>query len=365
VRFDSRPEFTAKLPIIRLFRRIAFTSFQGLNVRDFVVGKTMHGLKSPFCRKLSRLAARLTVSTVMVMAATDGYPQSTAVLQSPAVKGDKVEFDVASVRESKPNASTTMNFPLGAGDTYSPNGGLLLTTNVPLIVYVIFAYKIADAYEMHALQQQLPQWAISTGLDIRARTENPNPTKDQMRRMMRTLLADRFKLTTHYETQQVPLFALVPQKPGKTGPKLRRHPKDDTSCSTTAPGRVSGPAATIAGGVFPVICGDILGMRPSVPGRLNVGARNVTMGQIASSLNGMGILGRPVVDQTGFSGTFDFALEFTPEIPNGVSPVETQSDSSGPTFLSALPDQLGLKLQSQKGPVHLIIVDHVEHPSEN
>ena len=322
-------------------------------------------LKSLSCRKLPRFATRSMGIALIVMAVVDGYPQSTTAPQPPAVKGDKVGFDVASVRESKPNVGPNMNFPLGAGDTYGPSGGLLLTTNLPLIVYIIFAYKIADAYEMHALQQQLPQWAISTGFDIRARAENPNPTKDQMRKMMQALLADRFKLITHYETQQVPVFGLVPQKPGKIGPKLRRHPTGDTSCSTTPPGMVSGPAATIGGGLFPVICGDILGMRPSVPGRLNVGARNVTMGQIASSLNGMGILGRPVVDQTGLSGTFDFSLEFTPEMPNGVRPGETQSDSSEPTFLTALTDQLGLKLQSQKGPVHLIIVDHVEHPSEN
>ena len=318
-------------------------------------------LKSSLCKKLPPLAA----VTLIVMLAVDGYPQSTTAIQRSTATGDKIKFDVASVRESKPNVGPNMNFPLGAGDTYSPNGGLLLTTNLPLIVYIIFAYKIADAYEMHALQQQLPQWAISTGFDIRARTENPNPTKDQMRKMMQALLADRFKLITHYETQQVPVFGLVPQKPGKTGPKLRRHPTDDTPCSTTAPGMVSGPAATIEGGVFPVICGDIVGMRPSVPGRLNVGARNVTMGQIASSLNGMGILGRPVADQTGLSGTFDFALEFTPEMPNGVRPGETQSDSSGPTFLTALTEQLGLKLNSEKGDVDLIMVDHVERPSEN
>jgi uncharacterized protein (TIGR03435 family) len=295
------------------------------------------------------------------------FPRSIAIaliaLLTGAAYSQSTKFEVASVRESKPNADTTMNFRLGAGNIYGPTGGLFLTTNVPLIVYILFAYKIDEAYEMRALQHQLPAWAISTGFDIRARAESSNPTKDEMRQMMRALLAQRFKLTTHYETQQIPVFALVPLRPGKTGPSLRHHPATD-KCSTTDSPMVSGPAPAVKSGPFPVTCGDIVGMLPSVPGRMHVGARDVTMGLIARSLNGMGMLGRPVLDRTGFGGTFDFALEFTPEIPNGVGPGESAADSTGPTFLSALTEQLGLKLTPQKGPVQMIIVDHVERPSE-
>jgi uncharacterized protein (TIGR03435 family) len=307
-----------------------------------------------------KLAARWMAFTLTVMMGVDASAQSAAVQQP---LSGKAAFDVASVRESKPNAASSMNFPLSGGDRYTPNGGLFLTTNLPLIVYILFAYKIEESYEMRALQAQLPPWAISTGYDIRARTENLNPTKDQMRQMMRTLLSDRFQLTTHYETKELPVFALVPVRAGKTGPKLRQHAKDGLSCPATDPN--TQPAATMDGGFFPVVCGGVVGMHPSVEGRLNVGARNVTMGAIASSLNGMAILGRPVLDQTGLTGTYDFALEFTPEMPNGVGPGETPPDASGPTFLNALQEQLGLKLRSQKGPVQLIVVDHVEHPSQN
>jgi uncharacterized protein (TIGR03435 family) len=74
-------------------------------------------------------------------------------------------------------------------------------------------------------------------------------------------------------------------------------------------------------------------------------------------------VGRPVVDQTELSGTFDFAFEWTPQ-HNGPG-VESQTDDSGPTFLEALKDQLGLKLESKTGPVDVIVVDHVEQPSPN
>ena len=92
----------------------------------------------------------------------------------------------------------------------------------------------------------------------------------------------------------------------------------------------------------------------------------MSIGSIANFLNGQGNLGRPVLDQTGLSGTFDFSLEWTPEARGPLSPgVDSPPDQSGPTFLQALKDQLGLKLESTKGPVELLVIDHVERPSEN
>jgi uncharacterized protein (TIGR03435 family) len=81
---------------------------------------------------------------------------------------------------------------------------------------------------------------------------------------------------------------------------------------------------------------------------------------IANSLSAMGQLERPVIDRTGLSGNFDFALEWVPERGPDLEP-----DASGPTFLEALKEQLEIKLESQKGPAEVIIFDHVEHPSEN
>jgi uncharacterized protein (TIGR03435 family) len=91
------------------------------------------------------------------------------------------------------------------------------------------------------------------------------------------------------------------------------------------------------------------------------------MGLIATTLSAMPDgPDRPVLDQTGLGGTFDFTLEWTPQLNGPLPPASTvQPDESGPTFLEALKEQLGLKLESQMGPVDVIILDHVEQPSEN
>jgi uncharacterized protein (TIGR03435 family) len=97
-----------------------------------------------------------------------------------------------------------------------------------------------------------------------------------------------------------------------------------------------------------------------------LGSRNTTMKLIADSLSSVDRLGRPVVDQTGLTGRFDFTLQWTPD-SNGPaqSAADTPLDSPGTTFLEALKDQLGMKLKSTKAPMDVPVVDHVERPSEN
>jgi uncharacterized protein (TIGR03435 family) len=118
---------------------------------------------------------------------------------------------------------------------------------------------------------------------------------------------------------------------------------------------------------FPATCGGIVGMTPSTPGRRRGGARNVSMDLIASSLaGGADGVGRPILEKTGFTGMFDFAIEFVPRF-NGPSapPGNFQPDPTGPTFMEALKEQLGLKLESQTGPVDVLVIDYVEEPSAN
>jgi uncharacterized protein (TIGR03435 family) len=103
--------------------------------------------------------------------------------------------------------------PLGPGDVYPPNGGVFSGTNVPLISYIYFAYKVTGS-QFQLLLPHLPKWVLTDRFDIEARA-NGNPTKDQMRMMMQSLLADRFKLSMHYETQELPAFALVLANPEK------------------------------------------------------------------------------------------------------------------------------------------------------
>ena len=276
-------------------------------------------------------------------------------------------FDVASVKENKSGtAASNSNFPLGPGDVYSSNGGHFTATNLPLISYIFFAYKILGD-QAQTVTSQLPAWVTTDRFDILANTDGDpsKDTKDQMRLMMRSLLAERFKMVTHYETRQVSVFVAVPVKPGKTGPQLQAHPAD-AACSTAVP-TASGPDPQAAiGPGYPTLCGGFLYMPPTAPGRVRVGARNVTMAFITTGLSAMGNLGRPVIDQTGLNGKFDMVVEWVPDAngPNPVGP-DFQPDPSGPSFLEAIKEQLGLKLDSQKGPSEFLVIDHIDHPTGN
>jgi uncharacterized protein (TIGR03435 family) len=220
--------------------------------------------------------------------------------------------------------------------------------------------------QAQSLPSQLPDWVSSEKFDIIARTDGDSAkdAKDQMRLMMRSLLEERFGMVARYETRQVPVFGLTLVKPGNFGPGLPPHP-GDSQCSTAVPtANGPGPAATLAGG-FPTLCGGFLGMSPSGSSRRRVGARNVTMAFIANGPSAMGNLGRPVVDQTGLTGTFDMVLEWVPD-PGDLPPnSHFEPDPSGPTFMEALKEQLGLRLEAQKGPAQFLVIDHIEHPSEN
>jgi len=259
--------------------------------------------------------------------------------QSPRVAAEKFEFDVASVKQNRTGNQPQSNVPLGIGDIYSPTGGFFSATGFPIITYIVFAFKITNSQAQY-LPSQLPGWATTDRFDIQARVAG-NPTKDQLRQMMQSLLADRFRLMLHHETREVPVFALVLSKPGSLGPQLQRHPESSSCASAPAPQSPSGSTSeptTVAGG-FPILCGGISGLSPSAPGLVRVGARNLTMGFIAGSNVLMGNLDRPVLDRTGLSGGFDFILEWLPE-PKGPVPVDTPHDDAGPTFQQALREQL-------------------------
>jgi uncharacterized protein (TIGR03435 family) len=280
------------------------------------------------------------------------------------------EFDVASVKSSKSNDPPYANFPLGPGDVYVPNGGLFSAKNFPLLTYIVFAYKI-KGNQVQYLLTQLPTWVTSERFDIQARPEG-NPGKDQMRLMMKFLLADRFKLAVHDEAREVSVLAFVLSKQGQTGSQLQPHPVDsqcetnDAPSSASAFAQVPLPTQTIAGGL-PALCNGIFGMPTSAPGRLRFAGRNVTIAFIADSLSATTNLRRPMIDQTGLTGTFDFSLEWAREIPRPVQPgVDAPPpDLEGPSFEEALQQQLGIKLRSQKSTMNLLVVDHVEHPSKN
>lgn len=312
----------------------------------------------------------ITVPVILFLSTV--WAQSTRT-QAPVVQqwerdaGARMAFDVASVKRDMldPNRqSVTSNFPINSGDMYTPNGGFLTATNLPLSGYIAFAYKLGN-YQSRLLRSELPKWANIDRYDIQARSAAKNSTKDQMRLMMQSLLGDRFKLMAHFETRQLPVFALVLDKPGKTGPQLQPYP-DGFPCDPLAPTATTpttGPSQMIEG-ELPVLCGGLVGeLTPS--GRFHIAVRNATIPLIASWLaplqNGVD---RPILDRTGLSGSYDFSLEFTPQI-DGPPPPNFQPDQTGPTFVEALKEQAGLKLVRGDGPVDVLVIDHIEELSPN
>jgi uncharacterized protein (TIGR03435 family) len=315
------------------------------------------------------MAVGCAAAVLCALIAAAGLAQAPAAQMPAQATAAKLEFDVASVKPSRPDGGQDMNFPLSSGDSYAPNGGNFIATGMPLTVYIMFAYKLS-ASQAQAMKQ-LPFWVRTEKYDIVAKTENHEATKDEMRLMMRSLLAERFGLAVHKETQQVPVYALALAKPGVLGPKLVAHPASEP-CDNTPPKPAvdskAPPAFTTAAG-FPVICGGIMGVPLATDtGVISFGARNVTMALFASTLTGVGNLGRPVLDRTGLTGKYDFLLEFAPvraPSPSDGATAAPPPDTAGPGIEQALKEQLGLKLVSQKGPVDVWVVDHVEHATEN
>jgi len=272
-------------------------------------------------------------------------------------------FEVASVKPSAPDAQPNSNFPLGPGDVYVQNGGLFSATGFPLSTYLFFAYKL-NGNQAQIIGPQLPGWATSDRFDIQARAKG-NPTKDEMRLLMRTLLAERFKLAVHNEPRETAVLAGVLAKSGKLGPQLEHH-ADGTPCPVEPSAAKNGDLPKLHSGIaLPPLCNGIYPMPPSEPGRLRFAGRNVTIALIADTLSAGTNSGRELIGETGLTGTFDFSIEFVMERRGPTPPGAEAADQQGPTFQQALNDQLGIKLGSKKAPVTVLVIDHLERPTAN
>jgi uncharacterized protein (TIGR03435 family) len=269
-------------------------------------------------------------------------------------------FEVASVRLAKTPALTPWFRLLDRGDAKPPGGRF--SASVPLGRYIFFAYKLAGFQAMN-MQAQLPEWANDNyAIDAKA---DGNPTKDQMRLMMQSLLADRFKLKVHFESRDLSVLGMTLVNPGRLGPKLILHSEgpvcpdsfDDNPFAPLPP-----PKPRVA---WPPQCGTTAQM-----GTLNgtwLGSRNTTMGLLAQDLyNPQFGIDKPVVDQTGLTGRFDFVLELPAGMTTlGPKPTNPDDPPPEPIFLKALREQLGLKVVPSRGQVRTLIIDHLERPSEN
>jgi bla regulator protein blaR1 len=307
-------------------------------------------------RAVSAIAAAvgLSLSAVPEQAQTAAAAlsaQSPAASQHDAAPEAKRSFDVISIRRSKPE--TPPGFTLEHGR---------LSANLNVLGYIEFAYNLMPSPEQaDAMLAHAPKWVSTDNFQIDAVAEG-DPPKDQVRRMVQSLLADRFQLQVHTATAKVPVLAFILEKPGATGPALRPH-AEGPPCDPPLPPQ--DPRA-VAVGNFPTVCEQVMAIdKPH--GAVLVAARNTTIGQIATLVSSVGRLSRPVVDQTGLGGRFDFTLEFTPERkgPPPPQPAAPPDDFPGTTLLEALHEQLGLKLKTAKAPVDTLVIDHVERPSEN
>jgi uncharacterized protein (TIGR03435 family) len=242
----------------------------------------------------------------------------------------QLKFEVASV---KPNNTSTR----GGFMDFSNGGERFTMTNMPVGALILLAYDIT------VRQLSGPAEYLSEKYDVAAKAEYPVKA-DEMLEMLRTLLADRFKLQLHRESRETPIYALTP---AKGGAKLR--PSSTTERGVTAfriPSRAGGTEQSGGHLIF----------------------KSESMADFVWALTRMrGIGDRVVVDDTGLAGRYEFDLTFVrdnaPSADRNVQGVTTQPD--GPSIFSALQEQLGLKLESRKAPVEFLIIDHIERPSAN
>ncbi len=319
------------------------------------------GLSLDFSMNQLLRAVGLIVIAMPLASALAQAPKET--LDGQKAAGGKIAFEVATIKPAESGKRIAANIGLNVDDEPIPSGGRLLVQGT-LPALIEFAYKIMPTREQQdAMLAHQPKWVASDEFVIEAKAEG-NPTKDQMRLMMQSLLANRFKLALHFESQEMPALALLLDKPGKTGPRLRPH-ADGLSCDAKWTPPPDPTASSVAPGGFMPSCGaNALMFTPHHS--VLVGARGVTIQYIADYIPQWQGLGRPVVDRTGLAGTFDFSLDSVPDRNDpSASNTDAQLDSGTPTFLEALKEQLGLKLQPTKARVQVPVVDHVEQPSPN
>jgi uncharacterized protein (TIGR03435 family) len=232
--------------------------------------------------------------------------------------------------------------------------GRLIMTNLALRRLILIAYGVQD-YQLSGD----PSWIGSEHYDIQATADGNTSVQQMEGAMLQVLLEERFRLTLHRETRQLPVYELTVEK---RGAKLR--PSKEGSCTPYSVD--SPPPASEPGEPRPGFCG----LHAAVDGlNRTLDGKGVTMAVLAANLSRTynSLLGRNVIDGTGLTGKFDVRLKWAIEplsAPAGPG-VAPPSDQTGPSLFTALQEQLGLKLESAKGPVEVLLIDRIEKPSAN
>jgi uncharacterized protein (TIGR03435 family) len=237
-------------------------------------------------------------------------------------------FEVATIKPTPPDAQCKY---------LSLRGRQFTTCNTSLTDLLSFAYGV------HAKQLiGLPPWAATDRYDLAGQPDVPGaPNEKQTKSMVQKLIAERFKLTFHHDTRDLPVFAITVAKPGS---------KPAATLTPSQSGPNGNPGNFFRG----------LGTLVNV---------NSTIKDLARVLQAV-VLDRPVVDQTGITGRYDFTLKWTPDETQFVGigikiPPPSDKPDAPPNLFSAMQEQLGLKLEPTKAPVDVLVIDHVEKPSDN
>jgi uncharacterized protein (TIGR03435 family) len=257
----------------------------------------------------------------------------------------KLEFEVASIKPSTPP-------PGGRGMNVGSRGGPG-TADPAQITYSNMTLKllIMNAYNVKNYQVTAPDWTDGQRFNIAAKVPI-GASKEDLRVMLQNLLADRLQMKAHLEKKEMQAFTLLVAK-GGLKMKLSEEMPADSNALPAPPG----PPKFDKNG-FPIIAGRGAVIETE-NGRARVVANQESIVQICDFLGNQ--FARPVVDQTGLTGKYDFHLEFAPENmrpPDAGSPAA--SSDPAPTLLVAIQDQLGLKLEAKKLPVDIVVVDHIE-----
>ena len=251
-----------------------------------------------------------------------------------AAHAQEPSFDVASVKVNTSGAAVSR---ISAPE----KTGRFDATNAPLRVLILSAYRIAGFQLTGG-----PSWIDSLRVDIAARTA-ARATRDEIERMLRVLLAERFRLVVRRDTREMPVYALtVAREDKRLGPRLRATTADCAAAATGAP-------------VPPATPGQLLCNTRMTPTSINAGSMSMT--RLAATLTG--IVGRRVTDDTQLSGTYDLQLAFTPELPPPAAAVPPSADADAPSIFTALQEQLGLRLTATRGPVDVLVIESVDRPT--
>ena len=275
-----------------------------------------------------------------------GALASCAVLYAQAPNAPT--FDVAAIKQNKSGEN---------GGRFGGPPSRFTATNVPVFQFILFAYQV-QGFQIEGA----PDWIKTDRYDINARAEGNFPATtiggpDPRRPMLRALLEDRFKLAVHRATRDMPTYALVAAKTDKSpGPQLYTSSTDCAALLNSA-NRGQGPAAPPRTPTGDFDCGISL-----PPGRFTFGTQ--PMSQVAAALSGL--LQRNVVDRTGLTGNYSGSMTYTPDTaPRGVGPDLPAADANGASLFTALQEQLGMRLEPSRGAVDVLVIDHIERPTDD